>query len=122
MSLLSKKDNKIKFGKYSYQINFEKLREICLSSTNDLGTKEIQIVQTYDFDERDEANLSQKIEHETKTLGGNQNGMIYETGTLTCDSCGYFLDLKINTYPQEGCMSKVVYYIEFTIFFKIINK
>lgn len=119
MSLLNKKGNKIKFGKYSYQINFEKLREICLSSTNDLGTKEIQIVQTYDFDERDEVNLSQKIEHETKTLGGNQNGMIYEIlklliisllengDTETEFSMTFGLSIAINTLLEWGIIEEI---------------
>lgn len=78
MKFLGDNSKKIKFGKYSYQINLDKLREICLKSSGDLGTKEIQIVQTYDVDENDGPNLSQKIEHETKTMGGNQNGMLYE--------------------------------------------
>lgn len=76
--MFNKFTNHIKFGHYTYAINLSKLKELCLSSSNDIGSKEIQIVQTYDADEVEGLSLSQKIEHETKSMGGNQNGMIYE--------------------------------------------
>lgn len=72
------KSKYIKFGDYTYAINLSKLREICSLASGDIGSKEIQLVQTYEMDELEGMNLSQKIEHETKSLGGNQNGMIYE--------------------------------------------
>ena len=68
----------IKYGQYTYALDLTKLREICLLSSGDIGSKEVQIVQTYEADGIDGIGLSQKIEHETKSLGGNLNAMVYE--------------------------------------------
>ena len=66
----------IKFGEYTYRLNLEKLKEVCLSSSKEGGGKEIQIAQTYEVDEHDELSLISKVEHETKSFGNNQNDMI----------------------------------------------
>lgn len=70
------KKNKIVFKGQSYSINLLKLKEICLSSSKDGGTKEVQIAQTYEIDENGEFELQTKVEHETKTIGNPQNDMI----------------------------------------------
>lgn len=72
------KNNCIKNGDYTYYINLDKLKEVCLTSSSDIGAKEVQIIQTYEPDDMDGLGLSQKIEHETKSLGGNLNAMVYE--------------------------------------------
>ena len=78
MGLFNNTSKYIKFGEFTYSLNLSKLREICLLSSTDIGNKEIQIVQTYDVDVDEGLSLSQKIEHETKSMGGNLNGMVYE--------------------------------------------
>jgi len=70
------KKNKITFGGNTYRINLLKLKEVCLSSSNEGNTKEIQIAQTYEIDEDGELELQTKVEHETKTIGNPQNDMI----------------------------------------------
>lgn len=70
------KRKKVHFNGYDYYINLEKLKEVCLSSSKDGGTKEIQIAQTYEMDETGEFGLQTKVEHETKTIGSSQNDMI----------------------------------------------
>ena len=70
------KKNKIIFGGHNYSINLLKLKEVCLSSSNEGGTKEIQIAQTYEMDDSGEFELQTKVEHETKTIGNAQNDMI----------------------------------------------
>lgn len=72
------KEKYIIFKGYTYVIDLTRLREVCLIASGDIGSKEVQIVQTYDVSDIDTIGLSQKIEHETKTLGGNINAMIYE--------------------------------------------
>lgn len=68
--------NKVSFGGRNYAINLMKLKEVCLSSSKEGGTKEIQIAQTYEMDETGEFELQTKVEHETKTIGNTQNDMI----------------------------------------------
>ena len=70
------KKRKMRFDGHDYYINLEKLKEVCLSSPKDVGTKEIQIAQTYEMDETGEFGLQTKVEHETKTMGSSQNDMI----------------------------------------------
>lgn len=79
MNFLNKKENKtnyIKFGRHTYCLNLEKLKEVCLSASKDGGVREIQIAQTYEVDDDNELNLLSKVEHETKTIGSAQNDMI----------------------------------------------
>ena len=66
----------IKFGNYTYRLNFEKLREICLGSSKECSQKEIQITQNYQLDDDDELSLVEKSEHEVKMIGNSQNDMI----------------------------------------------
>ncbi len=70
------KKRKVHFGGHEYFINLTKLKEVCLSSSKDGGTREIQIAQTYEMDETGEFGLQTKVEHETKTIGSTQNDMI----------------------------------------------
>lgn len=59
-----------------YSLNFNKLKEVCLSSSNDGGNKEFEISQAYETDENGELKLSNKVEHETRIIGNQQNDMI----------------------------------------------
>jgi hypothetical protein len=77
MGLLKNKSGFVSFGDYTYKLNLEKLKKVCLTASSEGGTKEVQIAQTYELDEmEDTLNLTQKIEHETKTFGNSQNDMI----------------------------------------------
>lgn len=76
MNLLRNKEEYIKFGNYTYRLHLEKLKELCLTASKEGGGKEIQIAQTYEVDENDELSLISKVEHETKSIGNNQNDMI----------------------------------------------
>jgi hypothetical protein len=70
-------DKYITFQGRTYLINFKKLKEVCLNSSNDGGsTKEIEISQSYERSENGEFELSGKLEHETKFIGNTQNDMI----------------------------------------------
>lgn len=70
-------NNIVKFGKHTYRLNLEALKKVCLTSSSEGGTKEVQVAQTYEIDDTNETlNLTQKIEHETKTFGNTQNDMI----------------------------------------------
>ena len=70
------KNGYVDFGGYTYYLNLEKLKEVCLFSSKDGSGKEIQIAQTYEIDENDELNIVSKVEHETKSFGNSQNDMI----------------------------------------------
>lgn len=77
MKLITKKKDKyITFKNTKYAINLDKLREVCLTSSNSGGTNEMEISQVYEVQEGGDFNLSSKVEHETKTIGNPQNDMI----------------------------------------------
>lgn len=77
MKLITKKKDKyITFKNKKYAINLDKLREVCLTSSNSGGTNEMEISQVYEVQEGGDFNLSSKVEHETKTIGNPQNDMI----------------------------------------------
>ena len=77
MKLISKKKSKyITFKGKTYAINLDKLREVCLTSSNSGGTNEMEISQVYEAQDDDEFKLSSRVEHETKTTGNPQNDMI----------------------------------------------
>jgi hypothetical protein len=110
----------ITFKGYDYYIDLIKLKEICLSSTKDVGTKEIQIAQTYEMDERGEFELQTKVEHETKTMGNTQNDMIIydivkillislleNTDTEEEFKMTFGLQLAINTLLSWGILVKI---------------
>jgi hypothetical protein len=75
MSLFNK-SNYVKFGDYTYCINLDKLKEVCLTASNMGGSKELQIAHTYEMNDDDEMVLLSKVEHETKSSNNPQNDMI----------------------------------------------
>lgn len=74
--------NKKLDGKYfsfcgkKYAFNLSKLKEVCLLSSKDDINKEVEIAQTYEVNDNGELEISNKVEHETKTYGNQQNDMI----------------------------------------------
>lgn len=66
----------IEFDGVNYALNYEKLKEICLTSSNDNGTREFEISQAYEVNEDGELEISSKVEHETKSNKNPQNDMI----------------------------------------------
>lgn len=76
MNLFKMKTDFVVFGNYTYRLNFEKLKEVCLTSSKDCTQKEIEITQNYQLDDDDELNIVEKTEHEVKMLGNSQNDMI----------------------------------------------
>lgn len=121
MGLLNNKNEYIKFGDYTYRLNLEKLKEVCLTSSKDGTGREIQIAQTYETDENEELNLISKVEHETKTFGNNQNDMIiYDIFKLLLVSLlednstskefvpTFSTMLAINTLLSWGILEKIV--------------
>lgn len=60
--------------KYAFDLN--KLKEVCLTSSKDGVNKEIEISQAYETNEDGNLTLSNKVEHETKIFGNQQNDMI----------------------------------------------
>ena len=111
--------NIIKFGKHTYVIDLEGLRKICTFSNSDIGSKEIQIVQTYDMDEEEGINLSQKIEHETKSFGGNQNAMIYDILKLLIITLLENTDIEKEFVPTFGGTMAINSLIEWGVLRKI---
>lgn len=121
MNLLkTNKDDHIKFGDFTYCLNLEKLKELCLTSSKEGGGREIQIAQTYEVDENDELNLISKVEHETKSVGNNQNDMIIydifklllvtlleETTTVKEFTPTFNVALAINTLLEWGILEKI---------------
>jgi hypothetical protein len=109
----------IKFGEHTYYIDLNKLREVCSLSKNDLGGKEIQIVQTYDMDDSEGIRLAQKIEHETKSMGGNQNSMVYDILKLLIISLLENDDNQNEFIPTFGITLAINSLIEWEILKKI---
>lgn len=110
----------VKFGDYTYRLNLEKLKELCFGSSKDGIGKEIEIAQTYELDDNDELSLVSKVEHETKTVGNNQNDMIIydifkmllvplieNTSTLKEFKLTFVDALAINTLLGWGVLEKI---------------
>lgn len=83
MAITFKKLNKemeengyIVFNKHKYYLDFNKVKEICLSSSLNGGSREFEISQVYEAQNSGELALSSKVEHETKVTGNAQNDMI----------------------------------------------
>lgn len=70
------KDKFISFNGKRYVINFERLKEVCLTSSSEFGTKEMEITQVYEPDPLDGFAISSRVEHETKVNKTPQNDMI----------------------------------------------
>lgn len=111
----------VKFGNYTYKLNLEKLKKVCLTASLEGGTKEVEIAQTYEADVINETlNLTHKVEHETKTFGNSQNDMIvYDIVKLMIISLlennysekefevGFGTQIAINTLIEWGILEKV---------------
>lgn len=69
-------------GKYfdfkgkKYAFDFEKLKEVCLTSSKDGVNKEVEISQAYEPNDDGDLVVSNKVEHETRIFGNQQNDMI----------------------------------------------
>ena len=59
-----------------YALDYNKLKEICLSSSTEKGTSEIEISQAYEVNDAGQLEIASKVEHETKTDSIPQNDMI----------------------------------------------
>lgn len=103
-----------------YKLNLLKLKEVCLTTTSDCKTKEIQIAQTYEIDESGELELQTKVEHETKSPDNQQNDMIIydivkiliislleNTSTETEFETTFGLELAINTLLSWGILEEI---------------
>lgn len=70
------KDKYFSFCGKKYALNLDKLKEVCLTSSKDGVNKEYEIAQTYELNDSGELEISNKVEHETKIYGNQQNDMI----------------------------------------------
>lgn len=118
MSVFKKKH--ITINGHNYSLNLAKLKEVCLSSSSEGGTKEIQIAQTYEMDEQGDFELLSKVEHETKTIGNTQNDMIIydivkllilslleNDSTMDDLKITFGLQLAINTLVSWGILEEI---------------
>lgn len=71
-----KKSKYISFNGKTYAFNLARLKDVCLTSSSDGGTKEMEISQAYEMQDNGEFSLSSRVEHETKISGNPQNDMI----------------------------------------------
>lgn len=106
------------FGK-KYAFNLEKMREICLKSSENGGTQELEIAQSYDVQEDGDFSLSSKVERETKVIGNPQNDMIMydlvkifivsllENTSSSEDDLDFGTILSINTMIDWGLIYEV---------------
>lgn len=65
-----------KFLDKKYAFDLAKLKEICLTSSKDGLNKEVEISQAYEPNDDGELVVSNKVEHETRIFGNQQNDMI----------------------------------------------
>lgn len=87
----------ISFGGKKYALNFERLKEVCLSSSSDGISKEMEITQVYEPDSSGEFSISSRVEHETKANKNLQNDLIiYEIVKLL------ILSLLENNNIEDG--------------------
>lgn len=66
----------ISFKGHAYVLNLDAIKRICLTASSEGSTKEVEISQVYEPDERGELSIASKVEHETKINGNPQNDMI----------------------------------------------
>jgi hypothetical protein len=110
----------INFGDYTYRINLDKLKEICLTSSNMGGAKEMQIAQTYEMNDDDELTLLSRVEHETRSSNNPQNDMIVydivkilltvlleDNSTLDNITPTFNRAITINTLLSWGVLEKI---------------
>lgn len=78
-------------------MNFERLKEVCLTSSSDGVSKEMEITQVYEPDSIGEFSMTSRVEHETKVNKNPQNDLIiYEIVKLL------ILSLLENNNIDEG--------------------
>lgn len=93
----SKVSKYISFGGKRYALNFERLKEVCLTSSSDGVSKEMEITQVYEPDSIGEFSMTSRVEHETKVNKNPQNDLIiYEIVKLL------ILSLLENNNIDEG--------------------
>lgn len=76
MNLFNKKETFLKFNGKTYAFNLDRIKEVCLSPSNESGGKEIEITQVYEPDMAGDFTVSSRVEHETKVSKTLQNDMI----------------------------------------------
>lgn len=77
MKMFSKKPRKyFTFKGHRYAINFEKLKFVCLTSSENGGTTENEVSYAYEVLENGNLNMTSKVDHETVVKGNPQNDMI----------------------------------------------
>ena len=75
--LRNEKNRFFEFGNGArYALDYEKLKELCLTSSDVDGASEFEISEAYEVNGKDELELSSKVVHETKTNKNPQNDMI----------------------------------------------
>ena len=74
--LFDKSEKYYTFKGKKYAFDLDKLKEICLTSSKDDINKEYEISQAYEPDDDGNLVISNKVEHETKIYGNQQNDMI----------------------------------------------
>ena len=70
------KEKYFSFNGKKYAFDFEKLKEVCLTSSKDGVNKEVEISQAYEPNDYGDLVVSNKVEHETRIFGNQQNDMI----------------------------------------------
>lgn len=114
------KDKYFSFCGKKYAFNLEKLKEVCLTSSKDGINKEYEISQAYEPDDDGNLVISNKLEHETRIFGNQQNDMIiYDIVKLlviallenNSDENNFSLDfgtcLTLNTLIHWGILNEV---------------
>lgn len=87
----------ISFGGKKYSLNFDRLKEVCLTSSSEGISKEMEITQVYEPDSSGEFSISSRVEHETKANKNLQNDLIiYEIVKLL------ILSLLENNNIEDG--------------------
>lgn len=77
MKVFNKKNKKyFTFKGHQYAINFERLKFVCLSSSENGGTTENEVSYAYEVLENGNLNMTSKVDHETVVKGNPQNDMI----------------------------------------------
>lgn len=70
------KDKFITFNGKRYAFNLEKVKEVCLTASQDSGSNEVEITNVYETNGDGDYTLASKVEHETKVNKNPQNDMI----------------------------------------------
>lgn len=74
---MGKSKNKyIEFAGKKYSFNLNKIKEVCLTASQNSGSNEIEITNVYETNGDGDYTLASKVEHETKVNKNPQNDMI----------------------------------------------